>query len=77
MCHMYALGMCHAPLQDWCAAGWHVTEKDWHAICKNLSAQNKKKPRGDEDGATDGTEGGAPGAKRPRLYDGDIDFDDI
>ena len=81
MCHMYALGMCDFPWQDWCGAGWHVTERDWRTICENLSAQNKEKRRGDEDAHTseiiEGAEGSTPEAKRLRLVEDGIDPDDL
>ena len=81
MCHMYALGMCNYPWQDWCVSGWHGTKWDWRTICANLAAQNKNKRRGDQDKhsseVVEGAEGSSPKAKRPRLFEGEIDYCDL
>ena len=81
MCHMYAIGMCNYHWQDWCGAGWHVSEGDWHTICKNLTGQNKKKHRDREvahtSEETESAEHSTSEAKRPRLDGNGIDLNDI
>ena len=72
MCHLYALGRCDLPWQDWCQSGWHVTKEDWRTICANLSAQKKETRAADREGADL-----SPKAKRQRFFDGDIDSDDL
>ena len=74
MCHMYAIGMCDLPRQDWCKEGWHVTKKDWSTICKNVTTENEEKHRGyDRTETGEGTEA----AKRRRLLEEEVDFNDI
>ena len=80
MCHLYSLGMCNFPWQDWCQEGWHVTQGDWCTICTNRSTENEKKRRRNEESHNDVTtedgEGIIRQAKRPRGLE-DLDYNDF
>ena len=79
MCHLYAIGRCDFPQQDWCDTGWHITKHDWGKISENLTAQSKEesrdvRTRGRE--MTECAEEDTPTAKKSRLLD-EIDPKDI
>ena len=86
MCHLYAVGLCDCPWQDWCEAGWHVTKKDWCTRCASLSKEKRRNEEGAE-GSTfepqrrrvleEGAEGSTLEPQRRRVLDGEVEWDDL
>ena len=80
MCHLYAIGACDRPWQEWCEAGRHLTKKDWDIRCKNLAdlnrEQRRREVRRERSEEAESYAGSSPPTKRARV-DSEIDPDDI